>query len=645
MQEQHCQVDIIETYGSCCAPRTDTVDQKSVYLKFIFSLILTLPLIAHMFSERPLLHNAIFQFLICLPVYLLGVSHFGKSALKSVQNASPNMDVLIFIGSSAAFIYSCAGLALNLGSDFLFFETTSAIITLVLFGNLLEEKALRKTTKAVEELASLRANTAQRVNLSTGLSEIINFEDIKENDTLIVNTGEIVPTDGVIVSGQASINEAVISGESLPVLRKKDDAVIGGSIVEEGSFHLSVRAIGENTVLSHIIRMVEQAFLEKPNIQKLGDKVSNYFVPTVIIISVLTFFISYFGLDTSIQEALLRSIAVLVVSCPCAMGLATPTAVFVAVGKAAQRGILVRNGKCLEALSKIKTAIFDKTGTLTTGDFLISERDYLGNAAKDIEGLVSGLVQRSSHPISLSLRQEISAEPSKLINVIENPGKGIVAEDSDGNSYRFGSALLMDHIDVPSEHDLYLIRNNELLAWFDIKDQIHPNVIEMIFSIKDAGVRTMLLSGDRFGKVKSIADEIKIDQFYAEKNPEDKLKIIQAHSERESIAFIGDGINDAPAINAATVGVSINGASAVALESADVILPKNDISSFEEAFKFSKICMRTIKQNLFWALAYNVVAIPVAAAGYLNPMLAALSMAFSDLILIGNSLRVRLKKW
>jgi P-type Cu+ transporter len=649
--------------GSSSAPFL-TIERK-----FWISLLFTIPLLLHMVSDWHLLHMPLFQLLFCIPVFAIGVLHFGKSAYYSLKSGVPNMDVLIILGATAAFVYSLIGTVLGLGDNYLFYETAATIITLVLLGNLMEHRSVKKTTSAVEELVKLQHTKARliRQDAHTGREEVVEIEasQILAGQLFLVNTGDVVPVDGEVSSGHASLNEAMISGESIPVEKAPGDRLIGGTIVESGSIRMQATAVGKQTVLAQIIDLVKNAQTRKPQLQNLADKISAIFVPTVISIALLTFLISYFAVGLAFQASLLHSIAVLVIACPCALGLAIPTAVVVGIGKAAQNGVLIKGADTLEKLSHVKTVVFDKTGTLTTGNFRIkrvgiptstqaslalatdpallaeekSEASYEEEQAKTV---LYNLEKHSSHPIARSLVKVLQGLPDvKFSQVEEMKGMGIRATDAEGNRWQAGSYEIARHLTTDSQHTIYLLRNDQLTATFDLEDEIKPYAGELVRFLKGKGIRTVLLSGDRQARCEELAAQIGIDTVYAEKKPDEKLRLIEELSQQAPVAMVGDGINDAPALAKASVGISLSNATQVAVNAAQIILLNDSLRNLERAFNVGRLTMTTIKQNLFWAFFYNVLAIPFAAAGFLSPAMAALSMAFSDVVVVFNSLRLK----
>ena len=637
----------IEGLGFKVSEESVPIEEKfneKIENKFYFSLIFTIPLFSHMFLPFHFLHNPIVQLILCLPVYILGCIHFGKSAYNSLKNGIPNMDVLIFIGSSAAFAYSLFGTIQNLGPDFLFYETAATIILLVLLGNVLEKRSVSQTSSAVKELMKFqRVNAYKLVN---GEILTINSQEVIPGDILVIKSGDKIPVDGEIIWGEASINESMLTGESLPVEKTKYDQVIGGTLIEKGAIHILVSKTGKHTVLSQIIDLMKHAQSAKPAIQKLGDQVAAIFVPLVVGIAVLTFILAYYSFDLSFQKSMLNAIAVLVISCPCAMGLATPTAVMVGLGRAAKNGILIKGGNTLEEIAKIKYMVFDKTGTLTTGNFKIKKIDTINSSIQKVESIIYGIEAYSNHPIARSLVSELGSKaPEKIIftQVSEEKGIGMTGSDSEGNTYQFGSLQILNSENDHKDYSLFLKMNEDLIARISIEDEVKPDATKIIKTLKKMGIQPILLSGDLKIKCDNLAATLGIEEVYAETKPDQKLEIIEKIKKRGKTAMVGDGINDAPALTTSDVGISMSNASQIAIQSAEVVLLKNDLNLIDNMLRIGNHTLLTIKQNLFWAFFYNVVAIPIAAFGFLNPMVGALTMAFSDIIVIGNSIRLKTK--
>lgn len=612
--------------------------------KFIFSLLFTLPLFLHMFLPFHWLHNPYVQLSLCLPVFILGCAYFGKSAINSIKAGVPNMDVLIFVGSTSAFIYSIIGTLLGLGPNYMFYETTATIITLVLLGNVFEKRSVTQTTSAVKDLMKIQVDSAARI--VNGQAERVDINQLKIGDTLLVNEGDKIPTDGDIVWGDASVNESMLTGESIPVEKGKYDAVIGGTILERGSIRMLVTKVGNKTVLAQIIDLMKRAQAAKPPIQRLGDKVAAIFVPVVIGIALLTFVLAYFAFDIGFRQALLNAIAVMVISCPCAMGLATPTAVMVGLGRSAKQGVLIKGGDTVEEMTNLKYMVFDKTGTLSTGKFKIRD---IKSELSDIETatVIHGLESYSNHPIAKSLVNAFAnREKRKIVftQVKEEKGLGIKAMDSEGHRYQIGSKQLVEDSKELGNYDVFLLRDDELVVRIAIDDEIKAGAKELVQTLKGQQIIPVILSGDRKEKCDALAASIGITEVYAEKLPHEKLELIESLKQGGKVAMVGDGINDGPALTTADVGVSLGDASQVAIQSAKVVLLNNDLQSITTLLKIGKHTLLTIKQNLFWAFFYNIFAIPLAAFGFLSPMLAALAMACSDVVVIGNSIRLKFKK-
>jgi Cu+-exporting ATPase len=403
--------------------------------------------------------------------------------------------------------------------------------------------------------------------------------------------------------------------------------------------------VGEETVLSQIIEMVKKAQMDKPKLQSLADKISAVFVPLVVIVSLATFAISYWAVGMDFQAAMMHSIAVMVIACPCALGLAIPTAVVVAVGRVAKNGILIKGASTIQKLVAVKYMAFDKTGTLTTGEFKVNNFNAYGNDESLAKAVLYGLELHSSHPIARSLVGSLESTVQKTFTAItEEKGFGISGTDENGDLWKAGSFRIVEDMGVEQQHDIYLIKNGTLFASLDLEDQVKEGVAEAITYFKRFGVIPVLISGDREAKCRRLADAVGIDEVYAEKLPAEKLVIIEQLEKTGNVAMVGDGINDAPALAKASVGISLSNATQVAIQSAQVILLKGNLKLLTRAHGISRITLKVIKQNLFWAFFYNVIAIPIAAAGYLDPMVAAATMALSDVVVVLNSLRLRSRK-
>jgi P-type Cu+ transporter len=620
--------------------------------RFWFCLPFTAILLLHMlpgvhhFSFLHWLMNPWIQLALTLPVFIVGMSYFGRSAIKSLRNGVPNMNVLISIGASSAFIYSLAGAIMHLGPGYLFFETAATIITLVFLGEHMEHLSVQSTQRALKGLIRSQKVMANMIAFDGDHKEVIlpiENTELKTGDLVLIKTGEQVPVDCKILWGDVQVNEAIITGESLPLAKTKKDKLIGGSIIEQGTAKAQVTAVGNDTVLSNILNLVKQAQGEKPPVQQMADRISAVFVPAVLVIAVITLAVNWIVLS-SFTPALMRSIAVLVIACPCAMGLATPAAIAVGLGRAARNGVLFRNAKSLEIFKDIKQVVFDKTGTLTTGRFEID--NYHTEIADDaFRRIVFSLEKYSTHPLAKSIVEAWKdAGQLNWKKIEEEKGKGMRAVDADGNNFYAGSYEYAAAFTKDDSHSVYIIENEKLVGWIDLKDELRPESKTVIDHLHSRNIKTILLSGDRYAKTKMIADSLNIDQVIAEQTPEEKLRTIAALSAEQPTVMVGDGINDAPALAKATVGISMSEATQIAVQSAQVVLMNSGLSKLPAALALGRHTYLTIKQNLFWAFFYNIIAIPVAAFGFLTPTFGALVMGLSDVVLAANSVRLSFKK-
>ncbi len=625
--------------------------------KFYFSLFFTLPFWLGMFFPIPMFHHYYFQLAIATPVYLLGVWHFGKSAFASVKFRAPNMDVLIFIGSNAAFLYSIIQQFIFGNTSDIFFETSSSIITLVLLGNLIEKRAVLQTRTAINSLLKLQPATTKLISFfGDERFEVItevNINQIDSGNYLLINAGDKIAADGIIVWGNGDADESMITGESMPVKKRQDEMVIGGTTLISGTIKIKVTAVGKQSTLSGIIELVKKAQLQKPKLQKTADKITAWFVPAVISVAVVTFFLNYFFLASVFSQSVMNSIAVLIIACPCAMGLATPTAVMVGLGRSAQKGILIRGADTLEVLSTIKQVVFDKTGTLTTGDFRISELKIIEGNADEIKSVLVGLEKYSSHPIAKSILKELVNHQAKTFsNIHEKKGVGISGTDETGNLFSIGLSSMCNSENEWVEYGrtlnenllhIFVLKNEKLIAVVSLEDEIKPEAKQLIDFLKSKDIKTIMLSGDKKERCETVASSLHIDEYHAQQKPDEKLAFIRKCILKSPTAMVGDGINDAPALAQANLGISLSNGTQVAIDSAQIILLNGNLSGLISAFSIGRITLQTIKQNLFWAFFYNVLAIPAAAFGLLTPAIAALSMAFSDVVVIGNSVRLKFR--
>jgi Cu+-exporting ATPase len=587
------------------------------------------------------------QVAICLPVYVLGMNFFGRSAVKSLLNGSPNMNVLIALGATAAFVYSLTGTLFHLGPAYQFYETTASIITIVFLGYYVEDASIQATQRSLKKLAVSQKTMANMIAFDDQHQEIlfpVESTQLRSGDLILIRSGEPVPADCKILWGEAGVDESILTGESLPVDKVARETLIGGSLLISGTVKAQVTASAGESVLAGIFRLVRQAQREKPPLQQLADRISAVFVPVVLLLAAVTFLGNYFDLHAT-APALMRSIAVLVIACPCAMGLATPAAIAVGLGRAARMGILIRNARHLDAFRHIRQVIFDKTGTLTTGEFSIHDWKSLSRPPEEFRQIAFSLEKYSTHPIARSITREWKDRNTLRWNRVEEiKGLGMQGETQEGDIYWAGSYKVAAALTADATHNVYVVCNDQLLGWIDVRDTVRPESAAIVRWLREKDIRTVLLSGDRQETCLALARELGITEVLAEQTPEQKLAHVAALNERMPAAMVGDGINDAPALARATIGISMSDSSHLAIQTADVVLMDHGLRRLPAALELGRYTFSTIRGNLFWAFIYNVVAIPVAAFGGLAPAVAALAMGFSDVVLAANSLRLYTKK-
>lgn len=639
----------------------------------IIGLIFTVPLfIISMSRDFGLLPESLMHadwlhwlfFVLATPVQFYVGFQYYVNGYKALRNGSANMDVLVAMGSSVAYVYSIFVL-LGLAPGHSFFETSAVIITLVRLGKYLEVKAKGGASDAIRKLINLRPKKALVVR--DGIEVEIPAEDVQVGDIVIVRPGEKFPVDGVVIEGHSSVDESMLTGESLPVEKSLGDQVYGATLNKLGFVKFEATKIGRETALSQIIKLVESAQASKAPIQNLADKISAIFVPIVIGISVLTFLIWYFlipmptGSETTLlARGLINMVAVLVIACPCAMGLATPTAVMVGTGKGAELGILVKTSESLERAGSINVIVLDKTGTITRGQPSLSDIvlcDFDGNE-DDLLSLAASVESKSEHPLGEAITaqaKERNLQLKQISSFKSRTGKGVLAE-VDGKRIVIGNQAFLRSQNISFEKyitnidqleseakTVILIGIDETFAGImGITDTIKDGSLEAIEQLHKMGLLVAMLTGDNIKTAESIGNQVNIDRILANVLPGDKAKEIKAlQAEGNVVAMVGDGINDAPALAQADVGIAIGTGTDVAIASAPVVLISGDLRSVPRAIALSRKTLRTIKQNLFWAFFYNVILIPAAALGFLNPMLAAAAMSFSSIFVVTNSLRLK----
>lgn len=614
-----------------------------------FSALLTATHLLHEHLPQALhvLADPWVQMALCLPVFLPGMSFFGRSAVKSLRNGIPNMNVLVALGASSAFVYSLVGTLLDLGPDYQFYETAASIITLVFLGNWMEEASMSSTQRALSSLVRSQQVMANMIAFDGDHQEQvfpIANDQLKVGDLLLIRSGEQVPIDCRILWGDAHANEAIVTGESLPVHKRQKDLLIGGSLLESGTVRAQVTAVGHETVLAGILDMVRRAQGEKPPVQQLADRISAVFVPIVVGLAIVTLAVNWYLLD-AFTPSLMRAIAVLVIACPCAMGLATPAAVAVGMGRAARNGILFRNAAGLEAFKDIRQAVFDKTGTLTTGEFTVVSVTAFGMPEEDLRKYVGSMERHSNHPIARCLARDFASKTDmRWRSVEEVRGLGMKAVDREGNHWTVASYEAAAHLTDDAGHQVYVLRNEQLAGWIDLSDDVRPEAADIIAWLHRRGIRTILLSGDQEERCRSLAERLGMHEWHARQSPARKRELIAELTRKAPTVMVGDGINDAPALAAATLGISLSEASQLAMQNAQVVLMNQGLARLPMAIGLGRHTYLTIRQNLFWAFAYNVIAIPVAAFGLLTPRIGALAMGLSDVVLAVNSSRLFFKK-
>ncbi|KDN56880.1 heavy metal translocating P-type ATPase [Flavobacterium seoulense] len=693
-----CEGDkVYDEPGSCPVCGMDLVtieatdeDENKSYLelwhKMKIATLFTIPIfiiaMADMIPGNPLMHildmkswNWI-QFVLSLPVVFYASWMFFERAWKSILSWNLNMFTLIGIGAGMAFLFSIFGLLFpqffpeefktSMGTVHLYFEATTVILTLVLLGQLLEARAHSRTSGAIKELLKLAPSEAHLI--IDGKEQLIAIQDIQKGNLLRVKPGEKIPVDGKIIDGECTIDESMISGEPIPVDKKSGDWVIAGTINGTKSFVMEAEKIGSETLLSQIVAMVKEASRSKAPIQKLADKVAKYFVPIVVVTAVLTFFVwVQFGPEqNALMYGFINAVAVLIIACPCALGLATPMSVMVGVGKGAQSGVLIKNAEALESMNKVDVLITDKTGTITEGKPSVEKVFSIQDNENDLLQMIAAVNQHSEHPLAQAVVNFAIAKEIELLeanNFESITGKGVLGTVAN-KRIALGNVKLMEDLQVTIPPEIerqivaeqklgktvsYIAIENQFLGFITIADAIKASSKDAVKELLNQGVDVIMLTGDNENTAQAVANELQLSSFVANCLPEDKLKVIQKlQAEGKIVVMAGDGINDAPALAQANVGIAMGTGTDVAIESAKITLVKGDLQGIVKAKELSQAVMRNIRQNLFFAFFYNVLGIPIAAGVLypffgilLSPMIAALAMSLSSVSVISNALRLR----
>ena len=633
----------------------------SLLQRFWITSIFTVPLVILMIgmSTGGISHQVMRwgTFLATTPIMLVAGGPYIQSAWASFKKHNSNMDTLVALGTLVAYFYSLVALFTGLP---VYFESAAFILFFILLGAVFEEKMRKNTSQAVEKLLDLQAKTAEVLRDDVYVQ--IPLEQVKVGDLIRVRPGEKIAVDGTVLEGETSIDESMVTGESIPVDKSVGDAVIGSTINNSGTIIFRAEKVGSETMLAQIVDFVKKAQTSRAPIQDLTDKISGIFVPAVVILGLLTFWIWFVFLGESFVTSLLYGVAVLIIACPCALGLATPTALMVGTGRSAKMGVLLKNGTVLQEIQKVQTIVFDKTGTLTEGKPVVT--DIIGDEV-EVLGLAASLEEASQHPLAEAIVKRAS-EAGLEIQTVENfqalHGKGVSGQIN-GKQVLLGNAKMLDGMNISSTYQekleelekeaktvVYLAVDNEIKGLLALQDIPKENAKLAISQLKKRGLKTVMLTGDNAGVARAIADQIGIEEVIAGVLPEEKANEIHKLQAAGKVAFVGDGINDAPALSVADVGIAMGAGTDIAIESADLVLTTNNLLGVVRAFDMSKKTFNRILLNLFWAFIYNVAGIPIAAGVFsgiglvLNPELAGLAMAFSSVSVLTSSLLLNFSK-
>ncbi|MFH1641784.1 MAG: heavy metal translocating P-type ATPase [Nanoarchaeota archaeon] len=629
---------------------------------FLISLFFAAPvfILGMFYMKNPVPYQDIIMLILATPVQFIIALPMYRSAFTSLKSKSANMDTLIVMGTSAAYFYSVY--VILGGQGHVYFEASAVLITIVMFGRLLEAKAKGKTSEAIKKLIGIKPKTA--VVIRKGRETRIKVDEVIVGDKIIVKPGEKIPVDGIIIDGHSAIDESMVTGESIPVEKNKGDLIIGATINKHGSFVFRATKVGANTTLFQIIKLIEDAQGSKAPIQSFADSVSAYFVPAVLIIALITFISWFFAMGP--EFALVAAVAVLVIACPCALGLATPTAIMVGTGKGAKNGILIKGGEALESAHKIKNIILDKTGTITKGKPEVTNIIPLNKLNKDSILVLAGSLEKGSeHPLADAIVRKAKKFPFKKVKGFKSiAGHGITASIGNNKYYLGNRKLMQDNKINWSKHKSEIMNledegktvmlvadSSKLLGLIAVADTVKETSYNAVKQLQNLKIGVYLITGDNKGTAKAIAKQAGINHYFAEVLPEDKVNYVKKLQKKGFVGMVGDGINDAPALAQADVGIAMGSGTDVAMETGDMVLMKDDLMDVVMSIKLSRMTMAKIKQNMFWALFYNILGIPIAAGvlypftGWLlNPMIAGAAMAMSSVSVVSNSLLLKMKR-
>lgn len=661
---------IDETTAKDKQQELQAVHLQQLKTNILWATLFTVPLVAIAMFWMHIPYANLIMLLLSTPVVFVFGNSFFTSAFKLAKHGKANMDTLVALSTGIAWFFSVfntffANFWLSRGlMPHVYFETAAVVILFIMLGKLLEERAKSNTSQAIKKLIGLQPKTVSVVR--NGNEMIIKIEEVKIGDQVLVKSGEKIAVDGKVMDGHSYVDESMISGEPIPVGKSMDDKVFAGTINQKGSFSFIAEKVGADTLLAHIIKMVQEAQGSKAPVQKLVDKIAGIFVPVVLMIALLTFFVwMIFGGENGVSQGLMTMVTVLVIACPCALGLATPTAIMVGVGKGAENGILIKDAEGLEQAQHIDAIILDKTGTITEGKPTIVDSFWF-DKSEDIKGILMGLEQKSEHPLAQSIVQHLKSDGNQEVQIQDFEsltGKGVKATVN-GKTFYAGSSGLMKELSIGLEKpeiqnwslkaytQIYFTSETELLAVFAIADQVKESSKKAIQELNKLGIQIYMLTGDGASTAKAVADEVGISNYQSAVLPADKAAFIQKlQGEGKKVAMVGDGINDAHALAQADVSIAMGQGSDIAIDVAKITLISSDLGKIPQAILLSKQTVKIIKQNLFWAFIYNIIGIPLAAGilfpvnGFLlNPMIAGAAMALSSVSVVTNSLRLKFMK-